>query len=74
MDKEQLDADSDARLMAALGGDDEPETVEKSTDIPSHQQLDLTEDGEPVQMLFVYVDEPSHRLHVARRWRGTRST
>jgi ferredoxin len=36
---------------------DEEELQPKSKDIPSHKQLDYTEDGEPVQLRFAYVDE-----------------
>ena len=76
--KEQLDAESDYRLMEALGLlDDEVEEadegevdwsgydmeaeddLEKSTDVPSHLQLDYTEDGEPTLLRFAYVDEVS---------------
>lgn len=52
------DEESNARLMAALFGEEENEKVSARTDLPSHQQLQLNEDGEPVQMRFVYVDEP----------------
>jgi ferredoxin len=63
------DAESNARLMAALGISEdaaidliyeEPDGVkEKSKDIPSHQQLDLDESGQPLQLRFAYVDEAS---------------
>ena len=57
----QEDAESNARLMAALFGgvDDAAEAIEKSTDVPSHMQLDYGEDGQPLQLRFVYVDEVS---------------
>ena len=80
VNKEQADAESDARLMAALfpdreeneGAGADPELgvaamwdaieedtkqIEKSTEIASHQQLDLDEDGQPLLLRFAYVDE-----------------
>ena len=35
------------------------EEAEADVDIPSHQQLDFNDDGEPKLLRFVYVDEPS---------------
>ena len=55
--KEVLDAESNERLMAALFADDKAAEVERSKEVPSHQQLDLDEDGNPVQLRFVFVDE-----------------
>ena len=43
-------------MMDALYEEDEA-IVEKSKLIPSHKQLDLNEDGEPLMLRFAYVDE-----------------
>lgn len=75
--KQQLDAESDQRLMAALGLpieeeqlylDDSEDLLDAlydeddlgaSTDIASHQQLQLDEEGQPLLLRFAYVDEPA---------------
>lgn len=57
--KDVLDAESNDRLMAALFADEDEVTDERSKDVPSHQQLDLDDDGDPLLLRFVYVDEPS---------------
>ena len=67
------DAESNARLVKALFDSDNPagmgsdeqlnalweveEAIEKDPNIASHLQLDLDEDGNPVQLRFLYVDE-----------------
>jgi ferredoxin len=55
--KEEEDKASNERLMAALF--EREEEAVKSKDIPSHQQLDVDENGEPLLLRFAYVDEPS---------------
>jgi len=57
--KAESDAESNQRLVDALFGQSDGPVVEKDKDTPSHMQLDLNEDGEPLQMRFVYVDETS---------------
>jgi len=54
------DAESNRRLVEALFGSvsEAEEALVKDKSIPSHQQLDYNEDGEPSLLRFVYVDEP----------------
>ena len=61
MSKEQQDAESNARLIEALfGGVEEAvEALQADQDTPSHLQLDYDDDGDPIHLRFVYVDEPS---------------
>jgi len=52
------DAESNARLIDALyQGIADTETLEKQTEVASHLQLDLDEEGKPKMLRFAYVDE-----------------
>ena len=46
------DAESNARLVEALFGsvEEAAQAVQKRQDVPSHLQLDLDENGEPLQL------------------------
>ena len=52
------DAQSNARLVDALYLEiADTETLERQTEVASHLQLDLDDDGEPKLLRFAYVDE-----------------
>ena len=55
------DAESDGRLLEALfGGTPEAQAaMEMDPDVASHMKLRISEDGRPVLLRFVYVDELS---------------
>lgn len=48
----------DGALDAIYDYEDD-EFAEKDKDVPSHQQLEVDEDGQPILLRFAYVDEPS---------------
>ena len=55
----QEDAESNARLVSALFGsiEDAAAAAESDTEIASHLKVQKDEEGQPVQLRFVYVEE-----------------
>jgi hypothetical protein len=63
LSKDEADAESNERLVAALFGgvEEELKAIEKDRDTPSHQQLDVDDEGRPLLMRFVYVSSRGRR-------------
>ena len=57
--KEEEDAESNGRLLSAMFGGDAAAAaaIKDDPNMASHLKLDYDDDGEPLLLRFVYVDE-----------------